>query len=278
MATRHDERERRQAGSHRGRGTAPGCARRCGGRAPAACRGRRRCPWRPGCRRAASRRGPGPRVTATASSVREVEPRIGHRLRDHGADVLDVMARGQLRHHAAERGVDGRLRRDDAREDASAVFDDRCRGLVAGGLDGEKLQLSTPTLIYQRPPHPIPPHVGGGNRCGVGASSLAALRVVERLGLWRRSSTTPTLSLPTWGEGTAVALGRRRSPRSASSSDSGRGPASSAWPGAQALLVGRSCDAALADDGRDVAVRRDVEGRVADPARRREPGAVRRGA
>jgi hypothetical protein len=72
--------------------------------------------------------------------LREGHPGVGHRLLDHGADVLEVMARGHLRHHAAVEGVQCGLGRHDVREDAASVFDHRRRRLVARGLDGEDAQ------------------------------------------------------------------------------------------------------------------------------------------
>ena len=68
---------------------------------------------------------------------RIVHPRLGHRSRHDRADVLDVVAGSQLRHHPAERAVDGGLAGDDAGEDQATVFDDRRRRLVAGRLDAQ---------------------------------------------------------------------------------------------------------------------------------------------
>ena len=70
--------------------------------------------------------------------IRVLEPRIGHGLAHHRADVLDVVARRQLRDHPAKRGMDCRLGRHDVREDVPAVFDHRGRGFVAGRLDREQ--------------------------------------------------------------------------------------------------------------------------------------------
>ena len=65
------------------------------------------------------------------------EPRLRHGPRDHRADVLDVVSRRQLRHHAAVRRVDLGLRGDHVGEDAAAVLHHRRRRLVAGRLDGQ---------------------------------------------------------------------------------------------------------------------------------------------
>ena len=69
--------------------------------------------------------------------VGEARPRLLHGGLDDRDDVLDVVARGELRHDPSVRGVDRGLARHDVREDPPAVLDDRGRGLVAGGLDPE---------------------------------------------------------------------------------------------------------------------------------------------
>ena len=99
--------------------------------------------------------------TGVGERLREVEPHeqragqprpVGHghrvdlveaagcarqRLVQHGDHRLHVLARGQLRDHAAVFGVQLDLRRDDVRANAPAVLDDRHGGLVARGLDAE---------------------------------------------------------------------------------------------------------------------------------------------
>ena len=68
---------------------------------------------------------------------RVLHRRLGHRARDDGADVLDVVAGGELGHHAPEGRVDGGLAGDDAGQDAGPVLHHRRRRLVAGRLDTE---------------------------------------------------------------------------------------------------------------------------------------------
>jgi hypothetical protein len=55
---------------------------------------------------------------------------------DDRVDELEVVARGDLRHHAAEAVVDA-LGGDDVGEDLAAVGDDGGAGVVAGGLERE---------------------------------------------------------------------------------------------------------------------------------------------
>ena len=83
--------------------------------------------------------------------VGEARLRFRHRRLDDRHDRLEVVARGELRHDAAVGGVDRGLARDDVREDAPAVLDDRGRGLVAGGLDAEDAQAGRRTRGYFRP-------------------------------------------------------------------------------------------------------------------------------
>jgi len=49
----------------------------------------------------------------------------------------DVVARGELRHHAAVVGVQPRLRMQDVPEEPPAVVIERDSGLIAGGFDAE---------------------------------------------------------------------------------------------------------------------------------------------
>ena len=68
-----------------------------------------------------------------------VEPRAGplERVGGHRVDQLQVVARGDLRHHAAVARVQQPLRGDHVREDPAVVADDRGAGVVAARLDGE---------------------------------------------------------------------------------------------------------------------------------------------
>ncbi len=59
--------------------------------------------------------------------------REAHRRHD-GAQVL---TRGKLRNHAAEAGMRRHLRGDHGGENARAVFDHGCRGLIARGFDAQ---------------------------------------------------------------------------------------------------------------------------------------------
>jgi hypothetical protein len=60
----------------------------------------------------------------------------GERVIDDGVDELEVVARRDLRHHAAEARVHA-LRGDDVRADLARGGDDGGAGVVAGGLDRE---------------------------------------------------------------------------------------------------------------------------------------------
>ena len=68
--------------------------------------------------------------------VVEAAPRQAQRVLDDRVDELEVMARRDLRHDAAEAIVDA-LRGDDRRQHLAGVRDDRGTGVVAGGLERE---------------------------------------------------------------------------------------------------------------------------------------------
>ena len=109
-----------------------------GGRpARTAARARRRSPWRRRSRRAARRPGRGrasPRPASTSSSARAG---ASERLVDHGVDQLEVVARGDLGHDAAEAGVH-LLRGDHVRARSSpSRADERGAGVVAARLERE---------------------------------------------------------------------------------------------------------------------------------------------
>ena len=84
---------------------------------------------------------PGPRVTASDSSPRELHLGLGQRRIDHRVDELEVMPRCDLRHHPAIARVSGSLRGDHVGADVTPIGD-RGAGVVAGGLDRED-QAST---------------------------------------------------------------------------------------------------------------------------------------
>ena len=88
---------------------------------------------------AADQAGPG--GGGDAVEIGEAHARLLHRLRDDQVERLDVGARGDLRHHAAERRVLLDLRQHDVGADAAGPghrpLDHRRRGLVAGRLDAE---------------------------------------------------------------------------------------------------------------------------------------------
>jgi len=69
--------------------------------------------------------------------VGECEAGAGDGLAHDGDDVAQVLARGELRHDAAEDGVHLHLRGDDVGEDLRARAHDGCGGLVAGAFDAE---------------------------------------------------------------------------------------------------------------------------------------------
>ena len=80
--------------------------------------------------------------------------RVRERLVRQRGNGLDVLARGDLRHHAAVERVHIRLRRDGVREHAPPVLDDRHRGLVAGGFKSQYFHLNPLlSIIFRRIPH-----------------------------------------------------------------------------------------------------------------------------
>ena len=78
---------------------------------------RRPRPWQTRRRRAASRRGPGPESPRSRRRPARSSCASAERALDDAADVTHVLARGDLRHHAAPLAVDFDLRRDDVRID-----------------------------------------------------------------------------------------------------------------------------------------------------------------
>ena len=69
------------------------------------------------------------------------------------------------------------------------------------------------SFIHSSTPHPVPPHVGGGDTCGLRSPTLPWTGSTGTAGQIVRSfiHRPPTLSLPTEGEGTPVGFGPRRS-------------------------------------------------------------------
>ena len=79
-----------------------------------------------------------------AVEVVEVEPGLGQRVLDQPVDALEMGARGDLRHHAAEAAVLGQLAVDDVGEDAADAawspgrrLDDGDGRLVAARFDAQ---------------------------------------------------------------------------------------------------------------------------------------------
>ncbi len=91
---------------------------------------------------------PGPAAAATPSMRVEAAPGFGHRLGDECVEHLDMGARGDLRHHAAEGGMLADLGEHDIGQDLAAAvvaaFHHRGGGLVAGRLDAEDNHESFP--------------------------------------------------------------------------------------------------------------------------------------
>ncbi len=88
-----------------------------------------------------------------------VEPQPGDRERlvDDAVHGAEVVPRGNLRHDAPVRRVQGRLRGDDRREDPASV-DDCGRGFVARGLDRQEGSVDhapTPSCSGSPPRHMI---------------------------------------------------------------------------------------------------------------------------
>ena len=73
--------------------------------------------------------------------IAQLHMRLLDRFADHGNDLPQMLARGQLRHHAAVLAVNLGLRRDHARKDPPAAGHDRRRGLVARRFDTENQAL-----------------------------------------------------------------------------------------------------------------------------------------
>ena len=88
---------------------------------------------------AADQAGPGSRGDAV--DVSKSLAGLHQGLADDTVERLDMGARGDLRHHAAERGMFGDLRQHDIGQDfaqpVAGALDDRGGGLVACGLDSE---------------------------------------------------------------------------------------------------------------------------------------------
>ena len=109
-----------------------------------------RSPWPRRCRRAALRRGPGPWVTATRSTLAIGPPADSSAVRTTGDDELEVAPRRDLGHDAAEAGVQVGLRR---RRRTSARCRRRSRrrgGLVARRLDPEDHDALARTRVGSR--------------------------------------------------------------------------------------------------------------------------------
>ena len=105
---------------------------------------------------AADQPGPGRRRDPVDRVDREVGVR--QRPRDDAVERLDMGARGDLRHHAAERRVLGDLRQHHVGQDLArpevppgpAALDHRGGGLVACGLDSEYKHGSTASIVRSR--------------------------------------------------------------------------------------------------------------------------------
>ena len=126
---------------------------------------------------AADQAGPG--GGRDAVELAKVHAGFGHRLGDDQVERLDMGARGDLRHHAAEGGVRVDLREhhvgaDDARPGVGPL-DHRRRGLVAGRLDAEHnhSRLASPSrrarvcslsLREREPAVPVAPEIGSRQR------------------------------------------------------------------------------------------------------------------
>ena len=86
---------------------------------------------------------PGPPVAAMASRSSRPSLRLGQRVLDQAVDALEMGARGDLRHHAAEAAMLGLLAVDDVGEDAAhglgpgRRLDDGDGGLVAARFDAQ---------------------------------------------------------------------------------------------------------------------------------------------
>ncbi len=76
------------------------------------------------------------------------EPGPGQGLLDHRQQARDVVARGEFRHHAAMRGMNGHLAENPVRDQAPVAVVDGHRGLVAGGFDAEDYHGPI-TLIFR---------------------------------------------------------------------------------------------------------------------------------
>ena len=123
---------------------------------------------------------PGPLRDRDELDVVEPHAGAGERVVDDGVDELEVMARGDLRHHAAVAVVDA-LRGDDVRADLPRRRDDGRAGVVAARLEREDQSapagrrarhvLERPPQRRGRAPHDqrvlavvlvvAPPHAGG---------------------------------------------------------------------------------------------------------------------
>ena len=100
--------------------------------------------------------------------------RVRERLVRQRGNGLDVLARGDLRHHAAVERVHIRLRRDGVREHAPPVLDDRHRGLVAGGFKSQYFHLICFFLSFFAASLTRPPGACARPRRRGGSSKAAA--------------------------------------------------------------------------------------------------------
>ena len=137
---------------------------------------------------------PGPRRHADARDVRVVNLRLAHGVPHHRVERADVLAGGDLRHDAPERGV--RVLRGDREAPDPVLIHDRGRGLVARGLDSEN--------------RPAPE--AGGDRGGAPCGARGGRRAyrsggTEAIPALTRSGTRSIVTVPATASGNSARTG-----------------------------------------------------------------------
>ena len=83
----------------------------------------------------------------------KIDFRLGQRTRDQAVDMVEMAARGDLRHHATVRPVLVELGEHQIGENAPLARHHRGRGLVAGGLDAEDVHDAGTLPPIRKPRH-----------------------------------------------------------------------------------------------------------------------------
>ena len=222
-----------------------------------------------------------------------VDPGLDDRPGDHRVEQLEVGPAGDLRHDAAERGVQLDLRADDARQHVAAAHHQRRRRLVAARLDAEHERVRSDVVVVGSSVSPstwssvigaAAPRGDGRTRpsgCR-GTTSRWRPRSPRSSGPGRRRARTRTRGTASWAPvllartSSVQAAQPRRDRRAGQLAEQLRGDAVAAVVGVHGDvrhvgLVGDEHQPAVADDGPALRGRRGTCGS------RRGPGRARRG-